>query len=148
MLNSKNIYNFLSLLELNVFFSKKTFFLLKDSYFFIKIPTDFENSIIKKLISKSIYKNISITSLNTNVKKIKFPLVFYFFDKYNFFEDLFLNLFSNNLMFLFFKIKNKIFQFNSKCSPLVFNEFYSLKLSKLVTTSFFEILFFRFFFKI
>lgn len=147
MLTSKNIYNSLNLLDLNISFSKTNFFFIKDSYSLIEKFNSCISDLLKRFVSKSTYKNFLLVD-TLNVKKLKFPLLFYFFNHYNLFENLFLNLYSTNSLFLFFKINNHIFKLSSNCYPLLFNSSSFFKSFYIFSNLALKISIFRLFFKV
>lgn len=146
MLNLKNIYNSLNVLELTNFCNINFFFIFKDSFNTFYHLNFLNQEILKKLVSKSVFKNITISDF-TKIKSIKFPLNIYSFNFHNFFEEIFLNFFSTNLKFLFFKLKTKIFYANSFSYILSFNFFILLKYFNFLLNNFFNFLFFRILFK-
>ena len=147
MLISKNIYNALNLLDLNISFNEANFFFLKDSYNAIEKLNSYISDLFKKFVSKSTYKNFLLVD-GLDVKRIKFPLIFYFFNQYNLFESLFLNLYSTNLIFLFFKINNNVFKLTHNCYPLFFNSSSLFKSLYLISSYSLKVMIFRLFVKI
>ncbi len=102
----KNLYNFLSINELTVYSYNYDFFTIKDSYLVSSNLISSKLEVFSKLVSKGLFKNILFFD-NINIKYLKFPVFFYFFNEYILLEKLFLDFLSKTSIFIFFKLKNK-----------------------------------------
>lgn len=124
MFNSKYIYNSLNIRKLNFNFFNKSFFIFKDSFKFdinLNISTKNTTTI---LFSRTTLKILVFSNI-TEIKKIKFPLLIFFFLYYNLFESTFLNTLFYKIIFLVLKSQKKIYMFKQK------NFLYNFKSSNL-----------------
>ena len=115
---SKNLYNYLNIIEINFFFKKQYFFVVKESLSSNRKVKSLYFA--KRQFVKTNFKT-HLTSSFFMLKNIKFPLHILFFLESSFLEDYFFNLFFENFVFLFFKYNSQLINLSKKPLVIFFN---------------------------
>jgi len=108
MISSKNLYNYLNILKLNLFVNTETFFVVEDSLNILFIKYLKQENCSIQLISKFILKLVSFSAF-VPFNFLKFPLYLFIFKFFFYFEKTFLIYFFTFNNSIFFKSKKQIF---------------------------------------